>query len=267
MRSEGEPVAEEALFEPLAADVYRATRLSTGPWGPRQMHGGAAAALLGRVVEGHDPDGWVVPQITVDFLRPVPVADLTAEIRVTKEGRRAQCLTATLGDGDRTFAAARAWRVRPGTNPPGATPPADPPSPLPEESSYGRARFAFGYQEAVELRFTDGSFRGLGPATAWAMLRVPVLAGEEPTPLQRTLAVADFGSGISAELDVKAYSWSNLDLSVHLHRPPDGPWICMAAASAVGTAGSGLARTLLYDATGAVGQAAQSLFIAERESR
>ncbi len=54
------------------------------------------------------------------------------------------------------------------------------PLPLPEESSYGRASFRFGYQEAVEMRFVRGSFRERAPATAWARLLAPLLPGTAP---------------------------------------------------------------------------------------
>jgi hypothetical protein len=74
-------------------------------------------------------------------------------------------------------------------------------------------------------------------------------------------AVADFGSGISAILDAAAWNFQNLDLSVHLHRQPAGEWICLESASLVGPEGAGTCRTIMHDAAGAVGVAAQSLLV------
>jgi acyl-Coa thioesterase superfamily protein len=195
-------------------------------------------------------------------------------------------VTASLTHGGRVVASARAWQVadgrvpdaarRPAAEPAGPhappdgphppagagpdTPSAAPP-PLPQESSYGRASFAFGFQEAVEMRFVRGSFRERAPATAWARLLVPLLPGAACTPLQRVAALADFGTGISAVLDRAAWSYHNLDLSVHLHRRPSGDWICLDAVTLVGPEGTGTCLTTLHDQAGPVGSAAQSLLI------
>lgn len=133
--------------------------------------------------------------------------------------------------------------------------------PVAEESSFGRASFRFGYQEAVEMRFVRGSFRERAPAVAWARLLVPLLPDVLPSSLQRAAALADFGSGISAVLDRSAWSYHNLDLSLHLHRHPADEWVCLESASVVGPEGAGTCRTTLHDAAGPFGVAAQSLLV------
>ena len=47
-------------------------------------------------------------------------------------------------------------------------------------------------------------------------MRHPLVAGEEPSPLQRVLIAADAGNGVSAALDWRRYLFINTDLSVHL---------------------------------------------------
>lgn len=294
---------EDSLYLTRPGGRYLPTRLSQGPWAPDRQHGGPVAALLACVLESAAPPGWLTPQLTVDFLSAVPMAELAANVEVVKDGHRARSLDATLADEGQVFARARAWQVAPGripdtavprsgakpatadpvtpdavtadaaaaepTAPGSATPDpaADPaaaaaaPPPLPEESSYGRASFRFGYQEAVETRFVRGSFRERAPATAWARLLVPLLPDAACSPLQRVAAVADFGSGISAILDRAAWNYHNLDLSLHLHRQPAGEWICLEAASLVGPDATGTCLTMLHDATGPVGAAAQSLLV------
>jgi acyl-CoA thioesterase len=93
---------------------------------------------------------------------------------------------------------------------------------------------------------------------------VPLLPDEQPTPLQRILVAADTGSGVSVALDWTSYLFINVDLSVHLHRMPEGEWVCLDAVTLPETNGIGMADTRLFDERGAIGRAAQTLLIAER---
>ena len=77
--------------------------------------------------------------------------------------------------------------------------------------------------------------------------RIPVIAGEEISPLGRVLVVADSGNGVSATLDWRRFLFINVDLSVHLHRLPAGEWVCLDAVTLPQPDGVGLADTLLLD--------------------
>ncbi len=46
------------------------------PWDPAFQHGGPVAALMARAVESELGHGFHVARLTVDFLRPVPIAAL-----------------------------------------------------------------------------------------------------------------------------------------------------------------------------------------------
>ena len=81
----------------------------------------------------------------------------------------------------------------------------------------------------MEFRFVAGGFLEPGPATVWLRMRQPLVAGEEPSPLQRLLVAADVGNGISASLDYRRYLFINVDLTVHLERMPVGEWVCVDA--------------------------------------
>jgi hypothetical protein len=149
----------------------------------------------------------------------------------------------------------------------GAAPPVGeaPPPPGPESGVLHRpAADLPGLWAAVEWRFVRGSFEEPGPATGWCRLKVPLVEGEDPTPLQRVLVAADFGNGISGAVDFRSYVFINVDLTVHLHRPPEGEWVCLEAATAVDPMGTGLAGTTLYDRRGSIGRSAQSLLVQPR---
>ena len=91
-----------------------------------------------------------------------------------------------------------------------------------------------------------------------------LVAGEAPTPLERLLAMADAASGISAELDWTRYLFINVDLGIHLERPPEGEWMSMDARTQVGPDGAGLCTSVLGDVRGRVGVSTQSLLVGER---
>ena len=121
-----------------------------------------------------------------------------------------------------------------------------------------------GYHSAMEYRFSKGGFLEPGPATVWLRMRVPLVAEEEPSALQRVMIAADTGNGISATLDWDKYLFINVDLSVHLHRMPQGEWVCLDAVTLPEPNGIGIADSGLFDEGGAIGRAAQTLLIAER---
>jgi hypothetical protein len=119
-----------------------------------------------------------------------------------------------------------------------------------------------GYNDlGVEIRFVEGGFRSAGPGIAWVRLRVPVVAGEEPTPLSRAAGAADLGNGLSSVLNMRQWRYVNPDLTIHLGRPPAGEWILVKSITYPFDTGAGFAESALYDATGRIGRAVQSLFI------
>ena len=69
---------------------------------------------------------------------------------------------------------------------------------------------------------------------------------------------------VSVALDWRRYLFINVDLSVHLHRMPEGEWVCLDAVTLPEGNGVGIADTRLFDERGAIGRAAQTLLIAER---
>ena len=78
------------------------------------------------------------------------------------------------------------------------------------------------------------------------------------------LAVADSGNGLSGELDLAQWYFINPELTVHSHREAVGEWVCLDATTTISDGGSGLATSVLSDATGPVAVGAQSLLVAPR---
>jgi hypothetical protein len=256
---------DDAFFLPLGDGRWRATVHTTGPWDERFQHGGPPSALLGRAVEQTEPrEDVLVARMTVEILGPIPVGELAVSSRVVRPGRSVELVEAVLSAGGRDVARATAWRVLRTTSSP-VDPRDSPPPPLPDAAEdLGKGDWIDGYLSAIEWRFVEGHFTKPGPAAAWTRLLHPLVPGEEPSPLQRVLAVADSGNGISSELDLRQWHFINPELTVHLHREAAGEWICLDASTTISTGGAGLATSVLSDLQGPLGVGAQSLLVASR---
>jgi hypothetical protein len=259
----------DAFYEP-DGDLFRATELTRGPWDPGAQHAGPAAALLGYGIEQlPEADEFQVGRVTFEILRPVPIAPVEMHVRVARPGRRVQMVEAELSDVEgEILMLARGWRIRktklelPGEALVASQPPAPPEDG--EAAEFFPTGQEHGYHSAMEVRFLAGGFLEPGPATAWLRMRQPLVAGEEPTPLQRLLVAADVGNGISAALDFRRFLFINVDLTVHLERMPKGEWIGVDAATLPRPKGVGTAESTLFDGDGRIGRALQTLLISER---
>jgi hypothetical protein len=250
-------------------DRYRASELTRGPWDPGAQHAGPPAALLGREIERlPDSAAFQVGRVTFEILRPVPIGPVALSARILRPGRRVQLVEAELGDGEQVLMRARAWRLAkaPVEIPPAAMiAPEPPPGPeRGEESPFFATGQQLGYHSAMEVRFVRGDWLEPGPATVWLRMRQPLVAGEEPSPLQRALVAADVGNGVSASLDYERFVFINVDLTVHLERMPAGEWVCVDAVTLPQPGGNGTAESVLSDERGRIGRALQTLLIAER---
>ena len=256
----------------LANGTYASTDLTRGPWHPDHQHGGPPIALVARRIERAAAALGLthVARLTANLLRPIPIAELEIAVQTEYAGRNVAHLAARLSAGGKELAHFTAVAQREAQ----LEIPADLPGhPLPqaprsvEESPPAPFLFASkttGYHDLIEGRIAQGvAFRG--PSAVWFRLRHPVLAGEEPSALERVAVAADSGNGISAILDFQRYIFVNSDLSINLLRQARGEWICIAARTLLGPDGGGLAEARIFDAQGMIGRSTQSLAIRRRD--
>jgi hypothetical protein len=270
----------EAFFEPRD-DGFAASELTRGPWDPDAQHVGPPAALIAREVERLPADEpRIVGRITYEILRPVPIDTLWVEARIVRPGRSVEMVEATLRDERDELVRARAWRLRAAEigldgeldwdgKGGEAVLRRDEAPPAPDDGEAFDVEFfptgqSVGYHTAMEYRFVAGSFTRPGPATAWLRMLHPLVPGEEPSPVQRVAIAADSGNGISSPLDFRRFIFINVDLTIHLGRPPAGEWICLDSTTIPDETGIGITDTALYDERGALGRAAQTLLVGKR---
>lgn len=253
-------------------DVVRSTALARAGWYPDGQHGGVVSALLGRAIERVPAlVPMAVARLTVELFRVVPIVTLRVDTRIIREGKRIQAVEATLRDAaDVELARAIGLRLRVADLdlPPEADPaPLSVPAPETLESpdmrhwGVGPEGEVLYHRHAVEVREFDGGFARTGPGSMWMRLRCPLVAGDELTPLTRAIVVGDFVNGLSRLADAREFIFMNADLSIHLHRLPEGEWVGVSAESNWGRAGRGVATGTLFDVEGLIGRSTQTLFL------
>jgi hypothetical protein len=244
-------------------DGFFATELARGPWDPNAQHGGAPSALLARSIERHDPGAPMqVARLTIELLRPIPLGAIEIRTRTVRPGKKVQLIESSLFAAGNEVARATGLRIR------------EKDVPLPETTRVeerlpmGTETQTFAFEElapvmfgrAMEFRSAEGSIGEVGRAAVWFRLRVPIVAGEENSPLMRVAAAADFGNGVSSVVDWSSgWMFINPDLTITLSRYPTGEWVALDAVTFPSNHGVGFAESALYDEDGRIGRSVQSL--------
>lgn len=262
------PIDHEAFYLPAGPNRFRTTPATSSPWDETMQHGGPPAALLARTIEQLRPDeSMPIARITVDMLGAIPQGAIRTEARVVRPGKRVELVEASLWANDRLAVTATAWRIR---TSPGSTAgfmPATRPPGRPETAAtsfFPGVSADWGYGNAVEWHFVKGDFTELGPSVVWTRQRIPLVAGEAPTPAQRLLVVADSVNGLSVELPM--HEWFSIPptMTTTFERRPEGEWILLDTTTTIGPDGTGLAQGTAHDELGLVAAIAQPLMVARR---
>ncbi len=256
----------DAIFRVDGKDVVTSPN-AAGPWDPSMQHGSPPAALVVWAAEKiPTPVEMRIARVTVDLMRPVPVAPLTIESEVLREGRKIQlCAVRLLAKGV-VVVAATVLKIKVQANELPAEAvilPAELPGPdrCPvEDVDFSSSPFVTG----MSLRAARGKFGVPGPGAIWYRADRPIVEGAPVSQAMRAMIAADFTNGTSAVLDFRQWTFLNADLTVNFARQPVGDWILLDAESWIGPDGAGLAMARLADARGYFGRAVQSLVIEKR---
>ena len=79
------------------------------------------------------------------------------------------------------------------------------------------------------------------------------------------MIAADSGNGVAVVLDPRRFTFVNADLTVYVHRLPEGEWVCLEAVTAPEPTGIGLTTSRLFDRRGPIGWSLQGLVVQTRE--
>lgn len=256
----------EAVFRVEGNRVFT-SKHAAGPWDPRMQHGGAPSSLIVWAAERiPSPQPMQVSRLTVDLMRPVPVAPLTIETEVVREGRKIQlCAIRLLAEGVEVV---RATVLKVRTQAvafPEATAiemPLDVPGP--DAGRDDEAGNSSDFIRGLTLRAVRGGFLQPGPGAIWFRPERPIVEGAATSQAMRTVLAADCSNGVSSVLDFTKWSFINADLTVTLARQPVGDWVLLNSEMTLGPDGAGLAVSRLGDIQGYFGRAIQCLVVEPR---
>jgi Acyl-CoA thioesterase C-terminal domain/Acyl-CoA thioesterase N-terminal domain len=240
---------------------------AAGPWHPGMQHGSPPAALAvwaAEAIPTREP--MRIARVTIDLMRPVPLAPLTLATEVLREGRKIQlCAVRLYADGVLTVGATilKVKTQAPALPPEAAGLPVELPGP--DASRVDPANFSSSpFVTGMSLRAARGQFGVPGPGAIWYRVDRPLIEGSAISQAMRAVVASDFCNGTSAVLDFRRWTFLNADLTVSLAREPFGEWILVDAESWIGPDGAGLAMARLADGRGYFGRAIQSLVIEKR---
>jgi hypothetical protein len=241
---------------------------AAGPWDITMQHGSAPAALAVWAAEAMPTrQPMRIARVTIDLMRPVPVAPLTLQTEVLREGRKIQLCAVRLSAGDTVVVAASILKIKTQalTLPPDI---ADAAIELPgpdlareEQPDFSGSPFVTG----ISVRAARGRFGVPGPGAIWYRVDRPLVEGSVVSQAMRAVVAADFCNGTAAALDFRQWTFINADLTVSFARQPVGEWILLDAESWIGPDGAGLASARLADQRGYFGRVVQSLVIEKRQ--
>lgn len=241
---------------------------AAGPWNPTMQHGGAPSSLSVWAAE-RVPTAvpMRVARLTIDLLRPVPVAPLTIRTEVLREGRKIQLVAVHLEREGVEVARASVLKVKRADEDLSPIELSDALEfPGPEEGRKRRTpdpnRTSFG--ATADLRAVKGEFGEKGAAAVWFRFERAFVEGQPNSPAMCAAATSDFTNGVSSELDFRQWTYINADLTVSLSRDPVGDWILLDGRTWIGNDGGGTAHARLADSKGYFGLAIQNLLVERR---
>ncbi|WP_299988341.1 thioesterase family protein [uncultured Ruegeria sp.] len=255
----------QAYFHQNAQGVFVGNDPARGPWSADHCHAGPVSGLIVRAAETEVGPEKMLTRLTVDLLRPLPLAGLRVAAETTRHTRTLATTRVTVHDLDDTLCATASTMHLVRRNI-GDVPNIDLPTPRVEDMVDGPFPIGemrhdlLGFAHHSQIGYPVGGNQGAGPKTVW-MRTPPLLEGEDPSPIQALCPLADCGNGISWNAPTTEMGFMNTDLTVQLHREPVSDWLASDSISHWQPSGIGMSQSVLFDTQGPVGTALQTLVL------
>lgn len=253
------------FFAQQADGAFVGQDAARGPWSGLHCHAGPVAGLVARAAEVEVGPGKQLTRLTLDLLRPMPMAGLRVAAECTRHTRTLAVTRVTVHDlEDALLGTATTMHLAPKEmsqvpSPKVAVPVLGAARPGPFPVDVARHDLPF-FGQRVETRYARGAPGEAGPKSVW--LKVPdLVAGEETSPVQRICALADCGNGIAWNARATEVGFMNTDLTLQLHRQPEGLWHASDSIAHWQDTGIGMSQSVLFDERGPVGTALQTLVL------
>lgn len=263
--------AASAYFERLDAAWFRPTAHAGGAWNPGEIHFSPLGGLLVHAIDAHRADAdslngraaqdrKQLARISFDILGYLAAEEIAIEVRTTRPGRTIELVEATAHIAGRAAVTARAWFLDAGDTSAVA---GGAPDPLPAPDALASwpmaENWGGGYVASLDVRPVHPPQPGR--TTAWLRSDIALVAGETVGDTAAFLALVDTANGIAVREKPDDWLFPNVDLTVHLHRAPRGPWVGLDTRVVFGPTGVGLTDSVLHDESGPIGRAEQILTV------
>jgi hypothetical protein len=253
-----------AYFRRIDETRFQPTEHTGGGWDTEELHFSPLAGLIVHAIDGfmatRAEAGLIPSRISYDILGRL--ANDVCEVRVEtiRPGRTIELLEATLSIGGRAVIRARAWMLSEFDTRSVAGGAADPlPDPQALASWPMTSIWPGGYIASLEVRPVVPVEPGR--AIAWVSTAHSLVEGEEASALASYVALIDTANGLAARESPESWLYPNVDLTIHLHRRPEGRWVGLDSAAVFGATGQGITSSVLHDIAGPVGTAQQMLTV------
>ena len=254
----------DAYFRRLDESRFQPTVHAGGAWADDELHLSPLAGLIVHAIDGFAAAqagaGLLVSRISYDILGRL--ANDVCEVRVEtiRPGRTIELLEATLSIGGRAVIRARAWLLS-AFDTRDVAGGGDAPLPDPETLATWPMTSIWpgGYIASIDVRPVVPLEPGR--ATAWLSTPNTLVEGEEAGALASYVMLVDTANGLAARESPTSWAFPNVDLTIHLHRQPEGRWVGLDSSAVFGPSGHGITSSVLHDVMGPIGRAQQMLTV------
>lgn len=258
------PADAGSYYEPIDEHRYKPTLHASGAWDTAELHfsplGGLITHAIERYLATRPSSGLALSRISFDILGRLALDECEIRVETIRPGRTIELIEAVALIAGRPVVRARAWLLAPCDTTAvagGAGERLTPPEAL--DSWPMSSVWPGGYIASLDVRPLAPPQPGR--TTAWISTDLELVAGEPVSPLASYVALVDTANGIAARQPPTAWMYPNVDLTLHLHRRPEGHWTGLDTTVVFGPTGQGITSTVLHDVTGPVGHAQQILTI------
>ena len=255
---------QDSYYERTGEHTFKPTPHARGAWSDDEQHFSPLGGLVVHALEQHlaatPRPGMVLSRISHDILGRPALEESEVRVETVRPGRTIELLEAVVRIGGRPVVRTRAWVMGSGDTSAvagGTDAPLTPPDEL--ESWAMDEVWPGGYIASLDVRPLAPPRPGR--TAAWVHSPLALVAGEPSGALTSFLALVDTANGIAVRESTAEWMFPNVDLTVHLHRQPEGAWTGLDTTVVFGAAGQGLTSTVLHDVHGPVGRAEQLLTV------
>ncbi|MCX4447582.1 thioesterase family protein [Streptomyces sp. NPDC087866] len=253
-----------SYYERIDAHHYKPTAHASGAWSTDEVHFSPFGGLLVHAVERHlaerPGERLLLSRISFDILGRLALDECEIRVETVRPGRTIELVEAVALIAGRPVVRARAWSLAPVDTTEVADGEDDRLTPPEALAPWPMADlWPGGYIASLDVRPLAPPLPGR--TTAWISTPLELVAGETAGPLASYVALVDTANGIAVREQPTEWMFPNVDLTIHLHRQPEGRWTGLDTTVVFGPTGQGLTSTVLHDVNGPVGRAEQILTV------